>query len=126
MSRKVLLMTLTVVILLSTLTLGACTKSDSDMIKDVVKSFINAWNRQDFEKCLELYSSEAGYTSADIEYMRDSWEETGKLTIEEMAEPVITGSTAWSTVELESQNLGISQTADIPLVKENGDWKMTE
>ena len=108
MSRKVLLMTLTVVILLSTLTLGACTKSDSDMIKDVVKSFINAWNRQDFEKCLELYSSEAGYTSADIEYMRDSWEETGKLTIEEMAEPVITGSTAWITRRSSERGAGPS------------------
>jgi len=107
------------------LALGACAKSDSEAIKDVVKSFFGAWNDRDFDRCLELFSRDLGYSEDDIEDMRDSREMTGEITITKLEEPVITGSTATIDVEITSSDQG-SDSFEIPLVKEDGDWKLME
>jgi peptidylprolyl isomerase len=109
--------------LLPLLALGACGGNDSEAIKDVVNSYYSAWNDEDFERCLELLSSSLGYSESDIEYMSTSREATGELTITHLEEPVITKETATILVEISPPD-GESESIEIPLVKEEGDWKL--
>jgi len=109
--------------LLPLLALGACGGNDSEAIKDVVNSFYDAWNDEDFERCLELFSSSLGYSESNIEYMSAFREVIGELTVSDLAEPVITEATATILAEISPQDKE-SESIEIPLVKEEGDWKL--
>lgn len=125
MFRKTLLVTLTVLMLLSTVSLVSCTKSDSDAIKDAVRSFSSAWNARDFDRCLELVATGEDDPAEYLEDLQRTREEVGEMTIKHMEEPVITGSTATISVQVEySWAVVILGPAEFPLVKEDGDWKL--
>jgi len=114
---------LMVFMLLPVLALGACGNGDSEAIKDVVNSFYSAWNDRNFEQCVELFSSDLGYSEEDIENISTARENTGELTITDLEEPVITGTTATIVAEVNPSDQE-SESIEIPLVKENGNWKL--
>jgi len=114
---------LTAIIVLPILALGACGNSDSEDIKVVVNSYYGAWNDSDFEGCLQLFSSSLGYTEDTIESMSEAREITGELTITDLEEPVITGITATIIAEIVPPDQE-SESVEIPLVKEDGKWKL--
>ena len=121
-ARRIILM---VIISLPLLSLGACGNgnSGSEDIKDVVNSYYEAWNNQDFESCLQLFSSSLGYTEDNLENMSEAREITGELTITDLEEPVITGATATILAEVVPPSQE-SESIEIPLVQEDGSWKL--
>jgi len=114
---------LTAIIVFPILALSACGNSGSEDIKDVVNTFYDAWNNQDFENCLQLFSSDLGYTEDDLESMGEAREITGELTIADLEEPVINGATATIMADIVSPSQE-SESIEIPLVKEDGTWKL--
>ena len=123
MPRNTRLILMVIVMLLPLLALGACGNSGSEDIKNVVNSFYGAWNARDFESCLQLFSSNLGYTEDNLESLSESREITGELTITDLEEPVITGATATILAEIVPPNQE-SESIEIPLVKEDGNWKL--
>jgi peptidylprolyl isomerase len=120
---RIIRIVLMVFVLLTLLAFGACGGKDSEAIKDVVNSFYDAWNDEDFEHCLELFSSSLGYSESNIEYMSASRDATGELTITDLEEPVINKETATILIEISPQGEE-SESIEIPLVKEEGNWKL--
>ncbi len=123
MARNTRFTVLLVLILLPILVLGACGNNNNEAIKDVVNSFYSNWNDRDFEGCLELFSSNLGYSEEDLENISAARENTGELMLTDLAEPVVTGATATILAEV-SLSEQEPESIEIPLVKEDGHWKL--
>ena len=119
-TRFAVLMT---VVSLPILALGACGNNNNEAIKDVVNSFYSAWNDRDFEQCLELFSLNLGYSEEDLENISAARENTGELVLLNLEEPVVTGETATIMAEVNPSEQE-SESIEIPLVKEDGNWKL--
>lgn len=124
MARITRLTVLVIFIFLPLLALGACgSNNDSEDIKSVVNSFYNAWNNNDFEQCLELFSSNLGYSEENLESMSAARENTGELNVSNLREPIIDGTTATILVDMTPSSQE-SESIEIPLIKESGGWKL--
>ena len=110
-------------ILLSILVFGACGSNDNEVIRDVVNSFYSAWNDNDFERCLDLLSSNSGYSEDNIENMNEARENSGELIVTSLEKPVVSGETATILAEVTSTNQQ-AESLEISLVKEDGHWKL--
>jgi len=126
MWKKIWLLALATLIVVSLMGFAACGESDSALIKDTVVGFVTAYNDENFAHCLDFYSQQLRNQEGDsmlLSNLRAARILTGVTTIKGTSEPTITGSTATISLTLVTTNLG-ERSNQYYLVKEGDNWRI--
>ena len=103
---------------------GGCSDTKEETIEYTIKDFYAAYNAQDWEVCLGHIDDTNNVGESTIESMLQmARAATGEVTVDSVTKINITGSTATADVKITSG--GQSETKEYPLVKKDGNWKMS-
>jgi hypothetical protein len=102
---------------------AACSNgSDTDDIEDVVNSFYDAYNDEDYDECL-TYLTDYGDADQAKALLAMGVEYGGEITLESIEDIEITDSTATATVTTKMANSDESDVEEVSF-KKNGSWKI--
>lgn len=128
-SKKICLLVLTTIMLLSTSGLSACLRNaDSARIVEAVVDFWDAYDKSEFMVCLDYLSDRLRAEEGDdnlLARLAATRKLNGGVTIKDIGQPVLVGPTATIQVDTVFDNIGLRPTKHA-LIKKGRNWRINE
>ncbi len=107
---------------------GACTRDESQVVRNTVVDFLETLQNRDFNRSLEFFSQNLRDSEGDLSLVRKMQFDRvlgGASEMQNLGEPLITGKQATIVVDYKGI-LGLKHERILSLSKEGSSWKIDQ